>query len=209
MREKIVKGLVNFFFVARYWALFFLLAILGFITNKVYHATGSTIRDAVAVFAGGAVIITIFYAFINYEYAQRKFKHDIKSSKEVLSFNIAMEWQREYMTKNLEILREFYLKHKCLLENQNCNEVQSKLDKPKYNDHYTSLLVVLNFLESVSLGVKQGIMDEEFIKGFFESVFALQYSRYNSYIEYRRSTKNAPKLWINFTDLSKKWLNCS
>jgi len=208
MKETIVRGLVQFFFVSRYWALLILLGLLGWLTRHVYYMPGTTIRDAVAVFAGGAVVITIFYAFVNYEYTQRKFKHDIKLSKELLSFNIAMEWQKEYMTKNTNVLRAFYLRYKFLLEDGKPRKFQKQLDKPEHDDQYTALMVVVNFLESVALGVKQGIMDEEFIKGFFSGVFKLQYNRYLPYIEYRRIAQQNPKIWENFTYLSKKWITC-
>jgi hypothetical protein len=68
---------------------------------------------------------------------------------------------------------------------------------------------MLNFLESISLGVLQGIMDEEFIKGFFGSVFKNQYNTYIVFIEYRRREKQNPKIWNSFTTLAFKWINHS
>lgn len=211
MKEKIVRKIVEIAFIVRYWALFILLGVLGFVTYRVYSFSkpDNQIRDTISVFTGGAVLITLFYYFINYEYTQRKFKYDIKSSKDLLSFNIAMEWQKEHMTKNLAILYKFYCKNKSLLEDGKCRKFQKRLDSPEYEESYSSLLVVLNFMESVSLAVKQGIMDEEFIKGFFGSVFIMQYNRYQPYIEYRRKNIQNPKIWENFTYLSNKWLSCN
>ena len=209
MKEKIVRKLIEVIFIARYWLIFLLIVALGYITYYVSKKPEIEIRDIVAVFTGGAVVITIIYHILNYEYAQRKFKFDIKSSRDLLSFNIAIEWQKEFLSKNTFELYKFYIKYKSLLENGLMQDFQNELDKDENEEFYNSLLTVLNFLESVCLGVKQGIMDEDFIKGFFQSVFSVNYSRYKVYIEYRRNLHQNANIWKNFTELNEKWLSCA
>lgn len=208
MKERIIRNIVEIGFIIRYWAIFFLLITVSWLTYLQYKSSSGNIKDAIAVFAGGAVVITILYAFLNYEYTQRKFKHDVKSGKDVLSFNIAMEWQKEFMTKCCRNLDDFYEKNKKLLEDGKNREFHEELCKPENNDAYYALMSIINFFESISLGVKQGIMDEEFIKGFFRSIFFSEYNKYKNYINYRRQVKQNPKIWHNFSALSEKWLSC-
>ena len=207
MKEKIIRQVIDYMFIVRYWVVLILMSGLVWFTYHVYVLPGTTIRDAVAVFAGGSVLITVFYQLINYEYTQRRFKYDIKTSQNLLSFNVVLEWQKDYMTKHTNDLRNFWMKHKCFLEDGMPRKFQEELDKPENDGPYTSLMVVFNFLESVSLGIRQGIMDEEFVKGFFQSMFIKQYHRYQPYIEYRRRETQNPKIWENFTYLSDKWLS--
>ena len=207
-KEKLVRKAVEIIFIVRYWVIFIMLAALSFITYHVSCLPDTQIRDTVAVFTGGCVIISVFYAAINYEYTQRRFKHDVKTAKDIASFNIALEWQKEYMTKVQNTVRVFYVKNKQLLDDGTPRKFQDELDKPENDDAYTALVVMLNFLESVCLGVKQDMMDEEYVKGFFGTVFAMQYNRYISFIEYRRRDKQNPKIWKSFTTLSEKWISC-
>ena len=208
MREKLVRKIVDNIFIIRYWVVLILMAILIWFTYHVYHKPGTQVRDVIAVFAGGSVLITIFYQLINYEYSQRKFKHDIKSSKDTLSFNVALEWHKEFMTSNVNTLYKFYKLNKTFLDDGAPRKFHEELEKEENEKFYDALLSVFNFLETLCLGVKQGIMDEEFIKGFFNSLFIVQYNRYITYIEYRRREKQNPKIWVNFTTLSEKWITC-
>ncbi len=208
-KEKIVRKVIEIVFIVRYWVILILMGGLGYLTYYVAHLKESQIRDTVSVFTGGCVVISVFYAFINYEYAQRKFKHDVKTGRDIASFNIAMEWQKEYMTDKANELGRFYRAHKQLLEDGMPRKFQDELDKDENEKAYVALIAVINFLESVSLAVNQGIMDEDFIKGFFGSLFVQEYNRYIGYIEFRRRQKQNPKIWKSFTDLSQKWISCA
>lgn len=208
MKEKIARKIVEVVFIIRYWVVIILMLLLAWLTYYIYRLPNTDIKDVVSVFTGGSVLITVFYLVMNYEYNQRKFKHDIKSSRDLLSFNTALEWQREYMVKNQNLARNFYLKYKHLLDDGKLRKFQAQLDRDENEDSYSALLCVLNFLESICLGVKQGIMDEDFIRGFFGTLFILYYTRYVSYINFRRREKQNNKIWNNFTTLSEKWLNC-
>lgn len=207
MREKIIRTIVETAFILRYWVILILLGALVALTVYVSHLPDIQIRDIVAVFTGGSVVITIFYHVLNYEYSQRRFKHDLKTSKELQTFNIAMEWQKEYMSRHNRSLYKFYLNNKKLLENNRLQKLQEKLDLPENEEYYDSLFTVLNFLESIGLGIRQGMMDEKFLEGFFGTVFANNYSRWNAYIEFRRKQKQNKKIWQNFTEIAEDWAN--
>jgi hypothetical protein len=208
MKEKLIKKIIETVFVIRYWIVIIMLIVLIAFTYKIYYLKDSTIRDTVAVFAGGAVLITIFYHILNYEYSQRKFKHEIKSSRDILSFNTAMDWQKEFLTKSCDLSIDFYEKNKELLQDGLYRKFHEEINKEENNQYHSALLTVLNFFESISLGVKQEIMDETFIKGFFQSLFVGQLNKYRGYINYRRELKQNPKILCNFTELSEKWLSC-
>lgn len=206
MKEQIIKRIVEIAFVIRYWTTLFLLIILSYTTYKVYQLEGYQIRNAVAVFTGGCVIITVFYHVLHYEYTQRRFKHDIKASKDLLSFNTALEWQKEFLTNQCVLARRFYRKYKEMLDDRSCRLFQAEIEKDENEKFLLATHSVLNFLESISLGVKQGLIDDDFIKGFFRGIFVVYYNRYLPYIEYRRRFTSNVKIFEEFTNLAERWM---
>lgn len=207
-KEKIVKFLVENAFKSRFWVLVVGLFLISYIAYKVNQKHPNELRDTISVITGGCVILALFYSIISYEYNQRKFNHDIKTSRETLSFSIACEWYKPPTSDFMKTSIKFYKKHQNLIEQTNAKAFHDELEKEENEESKAAIFGILNYFESIALGVKQNIMDEEFIKGFFGSVFATYYNDYLFYIEYRRKIKQNTKIWKNFTTLSNKWIDC-
>lgn len=205
--ERRIKYVVNKFFKLRFFILLAGCVFIAWLAYNVSTHKDSTTKDVVEVVTGGVIVLTLFYHMINYENDQTKFKHDVKLSREKLSFNIATEWHKEPMVNYMKILKEFLKKHEPLLKENDAKNFHDTIENENNIEEKKALIAVFNYFESISLGVKQGIMDEEFVKGFFGSIFVQYCQEYSFYIEYRRRIKKNQRIWNNFTILANKWIN--
>ncbi len=204
--EKGLNWLINTIFYFRLLFVLLAIIILSVLTVKVWNFSEKTdkYKNISTVFALGSIVIGIFYSILNYEHNQIKYKYDIKSSKNTLSFNAACDWHRPTMVENLKITKQLYDEHKHLIDDNRAVDFFGILEK---NETARSALVsILNYLECISLGVKHEILDYDFMKNYFYSVFQIYTNSYGFYINYRRTVYNAPETWVCYTDLAQKWL---
>ncbi|HEV8514235.1 MAG TPA: DUF4760 domain-containing protein [Cyclobacteriaceae bacterium] len=204
--EKVTKFLVENIFKGRF--IFLIIGVIGiyFIVKYVSEDQSVSRKDLVQVITGCALIIALFYTIITYEYNQRKFQYDVKNSRDILSFNISKEWHDPTLVGYSKTCHEFMRQCHKILKEVDANKLHEALEAPENGDQKMALLSIFNYFESISLGIKQGIMDEDFIKGFFKSVFTHYYNEYNFYILHRRVVKKNQRLWQNFTSLAQKWI---
>lgn len=91
--EKIINDIVGFIF---YYRLVVVIAVITFtvlFSIQVYNTSSleEKLKNLSIVVACGSIIIGIFYSVINYEHNQIKFKHDISSARNALSYTTASE----------------------------------------------------------------------------------------------------------------------
>lgn len=203
--DKVINGTIDFVF---YYRLIFVLAcitgvIILMLRTVHQSAPPDELKNAVLVLTGGSIIIGIFFSLLNYEYNHNKNKRDVKTAKAILSFNTALEWHKPHIVENLKITKTMYDTHKHLIESNKSSEFFDLLEKDE--KARAALVSIFNYLECVAVGVDQGIMDANFIKTFFCSLFKTYYSDYEFYISYRRKKYSNPKTWVNFTNLAQQW----
>ncbi|MDI9364045.1 MAG: DUF4760 domain-containing protein [Flavobacterium sp.] len=172
------------------------------------YVKNETIKDVLPLVTCSIIIMTLFYHVINYEHNLRKFNHDIKIARETLSFNTATEWHKPTMIEHMKNFAQKIENFQNLVDQSNGKEFSLELDKLENEELKTSIVCMLNYFESISLGVKQGITDEDFINGFFKTVFTNYYYKLNFFIEYRRKQRQNQKIWANYTHITQKWLSC-
>jgi len=208
--EKVVNWIIKAVFYYRIGLVLLALAFIGYLEYRYWNNLGNTdkVKNFVAILTGGSIVIGIFYSILNYEYSQIRFKHDSKTSRDVLSFNVANEWHKVNMVEAQKVAKKFLRKCQPLLLDNNAKKFHDELEDERNENRKAALISIFNYFESLSLGVKQGIIDEQFIRGFFGSIFESYYNEYIFYIEYRRRVKKNAKIWIHFTQLAQKWINC-
>ena len=71
-----------------------------------------------------------------------------------------------------------------------------------------SLISVLNYFEHLSLLINDNVVDEKIIKNAFRTLFVTYYDNLKDYIEDEQRGNNGSnsKVYINFVNLSLKWL---
>jgi len=207
-KKTLTKVILNKLFSLRIIGVVIWLLITFFSAFYLKYFRSENIKDIVPLVTCSIIIMTLIYHMINYEHNLRKFNHDIKIARETLSFTTATEWHKPTM---IEHLKTYSVKIKDLqkfIDSGNAKEFSDELSKPENDSLKASIICILNYFESISLGVKQGIMDEDFINGFFKSVFSIYYYDLNFFIQHRRKQRQNQKIWLNYTTITEKWLSC-
>ena len=173
----------------------------------------------------GATIISVFYAA---ESLSRNIKITSENNQENLRFREEdkernLKWRKEdkalsYISlwnnsSQLQPVKEYYSKlhekkqkernhtYKSLIE-EDFKEENGFLERRKVID-------LLNFLEELSLGVNQDLIDEEIIKDFFEYIIPKHWEVFGEWIIQERDSNNIKykNLYCQMEILSQKWNN--
>lgn len=176
--------------------------VLSYVVGKRSDAPDK-LKNAALVLTGGSIIIGIFYSIINYEHNQLKFKHDVKTSREVLTFTTATKMYDKEMINHFRNVKTFYQTNKEFFVQNRCLEIDRLLTEE--TEKRVSFIVLFNYLEGISVGINQGIMDEVFMKEFFKTLFR-DYSQYfGLYLDFLRKESNSPRIFRHFTALAERW----
>ena len=180
------------------------IAVFSFIAwnNSLYV---DRIKNVASVLTGGSIVIGIFYAILNYEINYYKYKKDKVFARKQASFQIASEWHKDSIVRNLKLTKKLYEKHEHLIHENKSSQFSELLDNDE--EARAALLSMFNYMECVSLGISEGIHDEEFMYGFFRGIFVSYLNDFEFYILFRRKKYNNPNMWIEFTSLAGKWRN--
>ena len=203
--DKIINWVVGFIFYYRLVFVLIALGIIYFFETRVWqsYSGDERLKTMATVLTGGSIIIAIFYSILNYEYNQTKFRHDVKTSRDVLTFNTASKTHDPAMIKNFRIIKEFYKKNKDLINGNQLDAFNKLLNED--TETRASFISIFNFFECVSLGILQGIIDEKFTKEFFKTIFSEFNTYFGAYIEYTRKEFGTPRIFRNFTNLAERW----
>jgi hypothetical protein len=72
---------------------------------------------------------------------------------------------------------------------------------------YAKARELINIYEVLAIGVKELTLDEVQIKEYWRSDYVRTWLRVQHMVKPQREIRRTPKLYINFQELSEKWLN--
>ncbi|HTN38158.1 MAG TPA: DUF4760 domain-containing protein [Arachidicoccus sp.] len=177
--------------------------ILGYFTWS-----GATIaeklKNFITLLGGASIIIGIFYSILNYENNQIKIKNDSKVSKEILTFSTATKSYDSHMTQCFAKIHLFYDENINLLQNGQHGLFEQKINADI--EVKSAWLIVLNYFECICAGIDQGIMDEEFMREFFQTIFKNYQRMFSNYIDYLRRERKTERIFSHFTQTCQKWI---
>lgn len=84
-----------------------------------------------------------------------------------------------------------------------CNDYINKLYGDA--DKKQEIANILNFLEEMSICVHLGVLDEKLLKDFYRYIVHTYCENFKLFVDISRQEKNNPNLYINLTDLCKRW----
>lgn len=202
--ESGVNRVISLIFYFR--LIFALIAIctIGYIAFIVYGHTlepNDKIRNVIYVLTAGSIIIGIGYSIINYEHNHNKFNHDNQTSKEILTFNTAAKMLDTTMIDHFRHIREFYDSHQKKFYKQSYFKIDKLLLNADLRGHFVA---IFNYFEIISIGVNQDIMDKDYVKEFFSTLFVKYYKQYGKYIEHIQQTKD-PRTFKAYMELAENW----
>mgnify|MGYP001793455455 FL=1 len=172
------------------------------IISYCYSIGDERLKNFALILNCGSIIIGIFYSLINYEHNQLKLKHDVQSAKETLTFNTACKMHDEKMIMHFKKVRNFYIENKTLFDQSKMDEIDKRITP---DENWISFIIVFNYLESIAIGINQYIMDEDFIKEFFKSLYLELYYNYGTFIVHLRKERGVQDIFKGFTDLAINW----
>jgi len=127
---------------------------------------------------------------------------NVKTSRELLTYNTSCKMYDSEMLEHFRISKKFHEENKSLFETGDVSKIDAKFEEDYKSRQST--IVVLNYLEVISIGINQLIIDEEFMKQFFKTIFKENLGRYGTYID-RVRVKKGNTIYQNFTLVSERW----
>jgi len=203
--EKMINWSIDTIFYYRLIFVTAAFAVLFYLAFKVWNLSDAidNYKNIAIVFSLGSIVIGIFYSILNYEHNYIKYKNDIRTTKLALSYSASSEWHKPTMVENLKITKLLYDEYKNLTEDNKAVDFFNILEKDE--SARSALVSILNYFESISLGIRHELMDEEYMRNYFKTVYSLYLNNYGFYINHRRRMYNSPEIWINFTNLAEDW----
>lgn len=160
-------------------------------------------KDASQVCTGFFIVITLFFAALNFEFANSKMQKDKESARELLTYTTATEWYKtplkDYQKTSIGFENQFIAARRI----REPKHFRKFINDPKNIDYKESLKGILNHFETVAIGVYKDLIDKDFMKEFYRHIFHIYYVDYHFYILLQR--KNNNKIWVNFTSLVEEW----
>lgn len=204
--EKLINYIIKVVFYYRLLVVFFaIIAIIKLGINVYDNADASDkFKNLAIVLTGGSIIMGIFYSIINYEHNHVKFMHDKKSAKDTLTYNTACKMHDTNMLSHSKNVKLFYLNNKELFIAGKHQDISDSLSAQE--ETRMSFLALFNYFEGIAIAIDQGIIDEVFMKRFFNSVFRDYYNYYDNHFVYIRKENKSSEIFINFTNLASNWI---
>lgn len=64
---------------------------------------------------------------------------------------------------------------------------------------------VFNYYEATAVGIREGALEEQIIKGWWRTSFVLDWADFSEYVRQRRKRYGIPKLFCEYEALVQKW----
>lgn len=180
------------------------LALLIF-TNYLSDQANPAYYESAKIFFAGLVIIGLIYAVINYEFSLNKNESDLKIKKSLASFDTINNWHKEPMVSHISEIKKFEKSKNYNLINGDIDEFMAFMHDDKNAPLLNSLVSILNYFETIVSGMNEGILDEQYIRRYYESIMLDYYQQYSTFITKKRSNERNQKIWIEFTRLAQEW----
>jgi hypothetical protein len=149
--------------------------------------------------------LTLLYHLHNLE---NQIKTQQKSNKQNLAkytYDICSDFRKPSMMDINEDLRCLIKIQTDNLERGRINEFVDFIEQDGNKKYRQSLIITLNYFESISAMVLAGDLDNDIVKRLFGKLFGRYFNKLKHYIKYRQDESN--RSWVNYEKLVKKWID--
>jgi hypothetical protein len=183
-----------------------LILVLGCVTIAIEQNDKTISISELAKFVvSGLVLISLFYSILAFEFNVQKNREDKRVQKSMSTYNAISDWQKSPLVDYTKTIRAFENgEHKGKLRGS-MKELDEFLDGAEQADLKKAIVSTINYFEVLAGGIGENIMDEEFTRRYFKTIFTLYYKDWIQWITHRRTTEDSEHLWTDFTNLVEKW----
>ncbi|OBW43546.1 hypothetical protein AB670_00076 [Chryseobacterium sp. MOF25P] len=206
-----MKGLFNKkYSIKLVWILLIGLAVIFCFVFLGFHfianwSFASSLDYTAKITLAMLAFLTLIYHIHNLENQIRTQEESNKQNLSKYTYDICADFRRPTMMEINEHLRCLIRDQNDNLQSQNISKFSLFIDDPKNIKQRQALAITLNYFESISAMVLVGDLDDEIVKRLFGKLFGRYYVKLQHYINFRQ--EEAPKSWINFEKLAKKWID--
>jgi hypothetical protein len=155
---------------------------------------------------GGLVVIGLIYTILTFEFTVKQSREAKRTQQSQSTFGILSAWYNSPLIDYSKVVDQFEkTANYQLLKNNLDDFIVFYDDLSQSIELRNAVRGVFNFFEMIGSGIREGVIDEGFVRRYFEEVFILYYDDWIEFIKKRR--QNAPEMFIEFTNLAEKWKN--
>ena len=163
------------------------------------------LSELVKIIISGLIIVGLIYTILTFEATQVKNLTDLRQQRATTTYNAISQWHTSPLIDYSKVIFEHEKGGILLLINEDPNKFEIEFAKPEKFEYRKALIGTLNYFESICSATSQNLMDEGYLKNFFENIFFLHYDDYISFIRNRRIIRKRDDIWYEFTTLVEKW----
>ena len=128
---------------------------------------------------------------MTFEFNVKKRREEVRSQKSLSTYSALKDWQNTPLIDYSQKIREFENGNDYQLLKGDMVKFENFFDALNQTELKKSVIAIFNYFESISCGVVEGVLDEGFVKRFFQTVFTLYYNDWILYIKVRRKTEDS------------------
>lgn len=191
--------------IVRLGVLAILFLSLLIFTKYLFELGNPAYYELAKIFLGGILIIGLIYAIINYEFSLNKNVTDINIKRSLATFDTINNWHKEPLVSHINEMRKFEKSKQFNLIDGDIDELMDFMHDEKNAPLLNSLVSILNYFETIVSGMNEGILDQQYIRRYYELIMLEYYQHYSSFITKKRSNERNQKIWTEFTRLAQDW----
>jgi hypothetical protein len=154
-------------------AMIILLAIIFLSVLAAYlHLQEPDLKQSeiIKILNGSMIIVGLAYTIMTYEFNHSKTLNEIRVRRTTATYEIIKEWNSAVMTNYQKICYEFENKHEIIfLHNDIDNFIEINNDGVN-TEYIKSLTGILNYFESIAVGIGEDLMDETLMRKYFKGL---------------------------------------
>jgi len=160
--------------------------------------------DLIKILTGGLVVIGLMYSIMSYESVQAKNQYDMHRQQLASSFEIINQWYKTPLIDYSSALGAFQQTSEFSLITTDVVAFYNIINNDQ-KECRTALAGIFNYFEIICCALKEDLLEEEFIKRYFQGIFYRMYDLYHPYILYRRIDRGVPDIWNDYTETVEYW----
>jgi Domain of unknown function (DUF4760) len=125
-------------------------------------------------------------------------------AKRLLTMEKCLEWHR--MAEKTGMARKFIARHKDLLNNSNVASFVAEIESEENSTTYRAAVIsVMNYFENLAEGINSGMLDEDYVKNIFKTMFLKYLADLQPYFDMIEKRDGENGIYKSFKKVAERW----